>query len=414
MPCISRRLLSSFGFAAVLTLLFSACENPVDQTGHPFCALDPRLPITLPCSAEPRRVADDVGFVAIAAGQDHTCALGADGRPYCWGRNAFEPVDFTTGAGISTRPVPLPGDQRFVGIAAGDDHTCALTQAGEAWCWGANHNGQLGLGGREGQLPPFSLVPARVAGDIPFSALGPGRQHTCAIAAGGAAYCWGMDFYGEVGRGIWRMDAQATPFRVVGGHEFTAIGGGQRFTCALRPGGEAWCWGHAQIGELGTFQVALCPDLFMNVRCSPSPVRVATDRRFVAIASGAVHTCAITADGRTFCWGDNGQGQLGPGTGDGYTPRELSGHSFTAIRAGGFTTCGMTAAGETFCWGGNWHGQLGTGSREYADPNPARVAGGHRFKALSVGLVHACGITEAGATYCWGSNERGQIGAGTW
>jgi alpha-tubulin suppressor-like RCC1 family protein len=402
------------GFATTLALLLVACESPVEPIVTPICLLDPTLPIQLPCSNEPRRVVDDIGFVAIAAGQDHTCALTAEGRPYCWGRNVYEPVDFRTGAGISTRPVPLPGDHRFFSIATGDGHTCALTESGEAWCWGANHSGQLGIGTHDGGLPLSSPEPARVAGQIVFATFGPGRQHTCAIAADGAAYCWGMDWYGEIGRGIWQMEAQPIPFRVVGDHEFTVIGGGQRFTCALRASGDAWCWGHGHIGELGTRETSVCADLFMNVRCSPWPVPVATSHRFVGIASGATHTCAITAEGRTFCWGDPGQGQLGPGTGDGFTPREVPGHRFTVIRAGGSTTCGMTAAGETLCWGGNWHGQLGTGSREYADPTPARIAGGHRFTDLSIGLAHACGITDSGATYCWGNNERGQLGAGVW
>jgi alpha-tubulin suppressor-like RCC1 family protein len=414
MPFTSRHPIVRLCLAATFSVVLPACENPIEQIGGSICLLDPTMPIELPCSPEPRRVVDDVGFVAIAAGQDHTCALTADGRPYCWGRMLYEPVDFRTGAGISTRPVPLSGDQRFIGIAAGESHTCALTEAGEAWCWVANHSGQLGISARAGELPPFSLTPARVAGEVVFTTLGPGRQHSCAIAAGGAAYCWGMDWYGEVGRGFWRMEVQPTPFPVVGHHEFTAIGSGQRFTCALRVDGEAWCWGHGHIGELGTRQTAVCADPFMNTRCSPSPVRVAISHRFVGIATGATHTCAITAEGRTFCWGDTGQGQLGPGAGDGFTPVEVAGHAFAAIHAGGSTSCGTTAGGETLCWGGNWQGQLGTGSLEYADPTPTRIAGGHRFTALSVGFTHACGIADSGATYCWGSNERGQLGAGVW
>jgi alpha-tubulin suppressor-like RCC1 family protein len=412
MPWTPRRFIPPMGFAAALALVLGACDSPVEPVGSSICLLDPTLPITLPCSTEPRRVVDDVGFVALAAGQDHTCALTADGRPYCWGRNVHEPVDFRTGAGISTRPVQLSSEHRFAGIAAGDGHTCALTEAGVAWCWGANHSGQLGTGRPDGPPSLFSAAPARVSGEVLFTKLGLGRQHSCAIAAGGAAYCWGMDWYGEIGRGVWRMESQATPFQVVGNHEFSAIAGGQRFTCALRPDGEAWCWGHGHFGELGTHQTSVCSDLFMNVRCSPWPVPVTTSHRFVDIASGANHTCALTAEGRAFCWGDSGLDNPGPG--GGFTPREVAGHSFSAIHAGGGTTCGTTVAGETFCWGGNWHGQLGTGSRERTDPSPTRIAGGHRFTVLSIGLDHACGITEARATFCWGSNERGQLGAGVW
>jgi alpha-tubulin suppressor-like RCC1 family protein len=397
-----------------ILLLLVACD-PVGWDGRAaICLVDPSMPIELRCSTEPRRIVDDIGFVAIAAGHDHTCALTADGRPYCWGRNVYVPIDLTTGQGIATRPVAIPTDLRFVDIAAGDDHTCAITAEGEGYCWGANHSGQLGTGPVGGEWLSHSDTPARVAGDITFAMIRAGRVHTCGIDTEGAAYCWGMDFYGEVGRGFWEIESQPTPFRVVGDHVFASIGGGQRFTCALDPAGQAWCWGHGHIGELGTLDVAICGDFFMDVRCSPWPVPVATQQRFSALASGAVHSCGITAGGTAHCWGDYGQGQLGPGPGGRYGLREVPAHRFTVIHAGGSTTCGTTAAGETLCWGGNWMGQLGTGSDEYTDSNPTVIAGGHRFAVLSIGLAHACGITDAGATYCWGSNERGQLGTGVW
>jgi alpha-tubulin suppressor-like RCC1 family protein len=397
-----------------MILLVVACDPTGPAGSHAICAVDPAQPIELPCSTEPRRIVDDIGFVAIAAGQDHTCALTADGRPYCWGRNVYVPIDFGAGQGITTRPVAIPTDLRFVDIAAGDNHTCAVTAEGDGYCWGSNHGGQLGTVPASGDWISYSDTPAPVAGEITFAKIRPGRNHTCGLDTAGAAYCWGVDFYGEVGRGFWEIESQLTPFRVVGGHIFASIGGGQRFTCALDPGGRAWCWGHAHIGELGTLDVSICPDFFMNVRCSPWPVPVATQRRFRALASGGLHSCGLTAGETAYCWGDSGQGQLGPGPGERFALWEVRGHTFAAIHAGGATTCGTTSAGETLCWGGNWMGQLGTGSGEYSDPNPAAIAGGHRFAALSLGLAHACGITHAGATYCWGSNDRGQLGAGVW
>jgi alpha-tubulin suppressor-like RCC1 family protein len=393
-----------------LALVLAACSSPKEPVIDTTCLLDPSLPIQLPCSTEPRPIVDDPGFMAVAAGQDHTCALATDGRAFCWGRNAFEPVDFRTGAGIATRPYPVPGDHRFFSITAGGDHTCALDAVGTAWCWGSNHSGQLGIGPQ----PSSAATPMRVAGDVAFARLIGGRQHTCGIAVDGAAWCWGWDFFGEIGRGIWEMEIQPVPFRVVGGHVFIGLSAGGRFTCGLRDGGDAWCWGHAHIGELGTSQTPLCHDLLGTVRCSPTPIPVATNLRFTAISSGASHTCAVSTDHRAFCWGDDGQHQLGPAAGDRFGLREVAGPRFSSIHAGGSTSCGLTEAGETLCWGGNWMGQLGRNSRAFAEPLPAPLAGGHRFKALSVGLTHACGITQAGATLCWGSNERGQLGAGVW
>jgi len=152
----------------------------------------------------------------------------------------------------------------------------------------------------------------------------------------------------------------------------------------------------------------------MNVRCSPWPIPIAAAQQFVAVAGGSSFSCALAIDGRLFCWGDGGQHQLGPNTGDRFTPQPVEGWLFHGIHVGGSTTCGSIALGETLCWGGNWMGQLGTGSEEYAEPNPRPIAGGHRWSVLSLGRSHACGITDGGATYCWGSNGDGQLGVGVW
>src|SRR5207249_3094844 len=119
------------------------------------------------------------------------------------------------------------------------------------------------------------------------------------------------------------------------------------------------------------------------------------------------------------CWGANGDGQLGDGTTtDRSSPVLVAGGlSFAAVSAGGRAgvinhTCGVTSAGAGYCWGDNFYGQLGDATTTDRS-SPVLVAGGVTFAAVRAGGIHSCGVTAVGAAYCWGYNGLGELGDGT-
>jgi alpha-tubulin suppressor-like RCC1 family protein len=135
---------------------------------------------------------------------------------------------------------------------------------------------------------------------------------------------------------------------------------------------------------------------------------------FLQVSTGLFHTCGVTADHRAFCWGQNGDGQLGDGTTDNdSTPVAVAGGlHFLQISAGVTHSCGVTTDNRAYCWGRNLSGRLGNGTMT-SSLRPVAVAGGYRFRLVSAGELHTCGVALSDRALCWGSNMHGQVGDGT-
>jgi alpha-tubulin suppressor-like RCC1 family protein len=146
----------------------------------------------------------------------------------------------------------MPSGVTFTALAAGAFHTCALTDDGAAFCWGTNDDGQLGDGStNQGDIPVAVSLPAGVT----FSSLSAGSYHTCGITHAGAAYCWGLDEVGQLGDGHvydGSVETSTVPVAVVmpPGVSFTTVVSGYGHNCALSSTGKAYCWGNTYLGAV--------------------------------------------------------------------------------------------------------------------------------------------------------------------
>ena len=233
-------------------------------------------------------------FTAISAGTAHACALNLAGRAYCWGSDSHGQLG-DHGHVNSTTPIPvLDSLTTYRAISAGARHTCAITAAGAARCWGDGTSGQLGNG-----TAASSDVPVLVSGNQNFIEISAGERHTCAVESSGSVYCWGANNFGQLGIGATGA-AQLTPVQLPGSNSFTAIAAGAFHTCGIS-NTHVSCWGWSEYGEVGDGNV-----LDHNV---PAPFVVGLQA--MSISAGAKHTCAISLVGEAMCWGSNIWGALG-------------------------------------------------------------------------------------------------------
>lgn len=192
-------------------------------------------------------------------------------------------------------------------------------------------------------------------------------------------------------------------------------------------GTSVYCWGYGTSGELGA---APLPDACAADRanCSRIPAPVSSGFRLASAATGARHSCGVSAEGAAYCWGVPGfEPAGGSSVGAASATPVVGGLSFASVVAGGVHSCGVTRGGEAFCWGVNASGQLGTAealdtcrypfSRFESYPyactvRPVRVAFPEKVVQLAAGADHTCGLGESGSVYCWGSAVSGQLGTG--
>jgi alpha-tubulin suppressor-like RCC1 family protein len=341
------------------------------------------------------------GVTAIVAGAFHTCAQTSSPTVRCWGNN----FDGQLGDGVNwyaSTPGAVTGLTSGITAVATGDHTCALNSAGGVSCWGYNALGELGDGTNINGTTPVAV--SGLASGV--TAIATGYEFTCGLTTGHAVLCWGDNSSGQLGDGT--NTNRFAPVAVSGSlPAVAAIAAGDFHTCALTTGHAVFCWGDNSTGQVG--------DNTNTNRSAPVPVTgFPGGTAIAAITAGAAHMCALTTAGGVYCWGNNGNGELGDNTTtQRLTPVAVSGlaSGVTAIAAGGYHTCALMSTGLVKCWGFNGSGQLGINSTTTLSLTPV-TAGVTSVTAIAAGLYHTCALI-AGGISCWGDNSAGELGDGT-
>jgi alpha-tubulin suppressor-like RCC1 family protein len=314
----------------------------------------------------------------------------------------------------------------MVSVSFFGDTSCALSGAGNVYCWGDNSDGQLGNNTTTNSLTPLQVLGVGGAGFLSnMNYVFAGNAMSCAVSTASNVYCWGGNSSGQLGNNT-TIDSH-TPVEVlgVGATGFlsgikTASAGGVSYACALSTTQNVYCWGSNGHGNLGN----------NTTTDSNTPVEVLGVggtgflSNIVSIQAGQQSTCAVSSAGNVYCWGDDSLSSLGDNdaSSQSNTPVEVLGvggvgflSGITSLGGGSYSFCALSNAQNVYCWGWNSNGQLGNNTTTSAATPVEVLSVGGAFdlsgiSSIGPGEISVCAVTTAGNSVCWGANTDGNLG----
>src|SRR5690554_1852186 len=358
---------------------------------------------------------DMIAKSRLALGYNHSCFITADnGSVKCWGANHLgqlgngenivpdedgfndKIIEFLNSL-YSSKPLSVVDVTNAIEISAGENHTCALLQAGNVKCWGDNKNNLLGDQNLEKLA---SSVAVEVTDLQNVKSISAGNTYNCALLEAGDIKCWGS-----------RPDRFSTESLLEITHKSpTQLATASSHICGVVEGNLVQCQGDNSLGQLGYSQ-------------TEATTVTGIDNALLVSNIGS-HSCALLNNGRVKCWGTNQYGEIGNGQGtlvSVSTPNQVRNLSkVKSLSSGVRYNCAATTEGQVLCWGNNLYGQLGyvpskgaTHVRPFSSI-PTVVEGITTAKEVSVSQNHSCAllISEAKeeSVSCWGKNDSGQLG----
>lgn len=357
-----------------------------------------------------------VSYLQLTAGDRHTCAVATGGVPYCWGDDDRGQLG-VSGAqgGAADRPQLVQTTERYTQVFGGGDFTCALESASDiASCWGANDRGQFGFVNPASSSVPVSPNPSLFVDGV----MELGRGHGCARVFG-SLQCWGDNAWLQTSGTAMTHPIPVDVASPMGFGPVTAVSAGGSSSCAIfggSPEPRTFCWGQNEDGQLGVAASAateLPQEVGISAAVPFTPSAVAVGDAF-ACASGLIGT--ISRAPHVTCWGRNTRGQLGAARAFGAVSLPAGPAGVLSLGAGRDHACALLDDGQIVCWGDDAYGQLGRGTVGGFSGEARAVPG--LWQALAVGGDHTCalegrpGSGAAGEVWCWGRNDRGQLGTG--
>jgi alpha-tubulin suppressor-like RCC1 family protein len=397
---------------------------------------------------------DQQRWTRVTMGTEHVCALSDENKLFCYGDNthgALGSGHYTTDSASTPKPIAI-GEHTYLEIAAGDDHTCALTRPSpegptETWCWGSNSFGELGKG-----KSARTYVPREIAlpGDV--EEIIAADDHTCARTTrwngDTETYCWGLNTRGQVLPG-GPSPSVGTPV-MVSANAHVQLAAGRQHTCGRLTDGTIECWGNDDLGQLGTAadlhrvwtylaaggdttcgivdeQLHCWGQLVTRHTAQPTPIASPQMVKWqkVTVGTNAVLAAVESEEGWQL-YGFGNRCALGDGDNSGAVPEndvipldlDIDADAeplMMAAQAGGGHSCvlGSRFGSVMTCFGANNHGQLGSSEASCAaivEPPDGEAFANPANNVLMVTADQSCALLPSRELLCWGKNDAGELG----
>jgi hypothetical protein len=336
--------------------------------------------------------------VAVGMG-GHACALKLNGELYCWGQGEsgqlgyVAPKECNVGgaagnlwgcSGFPNLVACANAPCNFIDVSAGLRHTCAIDTNQDAWCWGENFDGQLGLNFFD-PTTKGSPVPRQVVGGLKFKSIQAGFHETCGLTTTHQVFCWGKNSSGVLP--ALDVDWANDPRLVATPEPIADLDLSWTQVCGRVSNGHLYCWGSNFLGALGNLSFPPAPDC---AHCPAFPllmqanIPALANQQVSMVSAGAEGVCAHLASGSTPCWG-----RVLPAYPNRTIDRLSRGsHHYCTIKSGTMECAGMEALGD----GTEFHAAPGIG--------PVKVDPAHKFRELDTGKGVTCAIASDENVYC--------------
>jgi alpha-tubulin suppressor-like RCC1 family protein len=320
-----------------------------------------------------------------------------------WGSNGSGKLGDNTTTNRSSPVQTIAYGANWKQVSVSNNYSAAIKTDGTLWCWGFNYYGQIGDNTVTSRSSPVQTV---VFGTN-WKQVACGPNHTAAIKTDGTLWTWGENYgFGKLGDNT--ATKRSSPVQTVaGGSNWKQVSATYGNTAAIKTDGTLWLWGQGVNGQLG--------DNFTSARSSPVQT-VTFGTNWNQVSCGPSSTAAIKKDGTLWCWGNNNNGQLGDNTvvsKSSPVQTVVFGTNWKQVSCGPSSIAAIKTDGTLWSWGRGIYGELGDNTAVNKSSPVQTIAIGTNWKQISCGSLSIAAIKTDGTLWSWGSNYYGGIGDNT-